>query len=344
MAEMLASTRERRNDERLLTLLRNMLLQRAVDTRGFQLNRQGKIPIAMGSEGHEAVQAGTGVAFKRGHDLLYPYYRNTGLILACGFPLKDLFRSQFARATDRTGGRNIINHITGREFGIASISSIIAAQCTHAVGAAYALHHAKEHDRVVFCQFGEGATSEGEWHEALNFAAVKRLPVVFICENNHWAISTPQIKQMRNQDVAARAGGYGIHGVVVDGFDPVAVYDAVHAARERAAIGGGPTIVEAKCYRFLSHTTDDDDRTYRSRDEVARQRELDPVPRFERRLVADGVLSEDELAKMRAEITALVNATTDEIETEPMPSASDLYGNVYAGETSPWLDWSASSG
>ena len=105
--------------ERALLLLRNMLLQRAVDTRGFQLNRQGKIPIAMGSEGHEAVQAGTGLAFERGRDLLYPYYRNTGLILACGFPLVDLFRSQFARATARTKGRQIIKHVTARELGIA---------------------------------------------------------------------------------------------------------------------------------------------------------------------------------------------------------------------------------
>jgi TPP-dependent pyruvate/acetoin dehydrogenase alpha subunit len=121
-----------------------MLLQRAVDTRGFQLNRQGKIAIAMGSEGHEAVQAGTGLAFERGRDILFPYYRNTGLILACGFPLIDLFRSQFARATDRTRGRQIINHITAHELGIASISSIIAAQCTHAAGAAYALKMRRE--------------------------------------------------------------------------------------------------------------------------------------------------------------------------------------------------------
>jgi 2-oxoisovalerate dehydrogenase E1 component alpha subunit len=337
MAETLARTRTEVSNDTLLTLLRNMLTQRAVDTRGFQLNRQGKIAIAMGSEGHEAVQAGTGMAFVRGKDLLYPYYRNTGLLLACGFPLKDVFRSQFARDTDRTGGRNIINHVTARELGIASISSIIAAQCTHAAGAAYALKYAKEQGRVVFCQFGEGATSEGEWHEAVNFAAIKRLPIVFVCENNRWAISTPQIKQMANQDVAARATGYGVHGVVVDGFDPVAVYHGVREARERAAVGGGPTIVEAKCYRFLSHTTDDDDRTYRSRDEVEVQRKLDPVPRFERRMVADGLISEADLAKLRVEIAALVNATTDEVEAEGHPVAGDLYTNVYAGETSPWL-------
>src|SRR5665213_3374027 len=147
--------------DQLLKLYRDMLTQRAADTRGFQLNRQGKIGIAMGSEGHEAVQAGTGLAFERGRDLLYPYYRNTGIILACGFPLVDLFRSQLARARDTTGGRSIINHVTARALGIASISSIIAAQCTHAVGAAWKLKYRGEHDRVVFCQFGDGVRALG---------------------------------------------------------------------------------------------------------------------------------------------------------------------------------------
>jgi 2-oxoisovalerate dehydrogenase E1 component alpha subunit len=337
MSETLTEPRYDVTDEMLRTLLRNMLLQRAVDNRGFQLNRQGKIAIAMGSEGHEAVQAGTGLAFERGADVLYPYYRNTGLILACGFPLADLFRSQFARVTDRTKGRQIINHITAHPLGIASISSIIAAQCTHAVGTAYAFKFRKESGRAVFCQFGEGATSAGEWHEALNFAAVQRLPVVFVCENNRWAISTPQSKQMANPDVAARATGYGLNATIVDGFDPVAVFAAVRAARERAASGGGPTLVEAKCYRFLSHTTDDDDRTYRTREEVDAQRALDPVPRFERRLLEAGVLGERELEELRAEVVATVNATTDAIEREPSPTAQDLYGNVYAGDDSPWV-------
>jgi 2-oxoisovalerate dehydrogenase E1 component alpha subunit len=337
MTDALIGERSELSTEQLRTLLRNMLMQRAVDGRGFQLNRQGKIAIAMGSEGHEAVQAGTGLAFVRGRDLLYPYYRNTGLTLACGFPLRDLFRSQFARATDRTLGRQIINHSTARDLGIASISSIIAAQCTHAVGAAYALKSRGESGRAVFCQFGEGATSEGEWHEALNFAAVHRLPVVFICENNRWAISTPQSKQMVNPDVAARAGGYGMPGTIVDGFDPVAVYECVRDARERAVSGGGPTLVEAKCYRFLSHTTDDDDRTYRSRDEVEAQRKLDPVPRFEARLVAAGVISAGDLETLRREIQAEVNATTDEVETEPAPLPEDLYGNVYAGPGDAWI-------
>jgi 2-oxoisovalerate dehydrogenase E1 component alpha subunit len=324
--------------DRLLTLYRNMLVQRAVDTRGFQLNRQGKIGIAMGSEGHEAVQSGTGLAFERGRDLLYPYYRNTGLILACGFPLVDLFRSQLARAQDRTGARSIINHVTGREFGIASISSIIAAQCTHAVGAAWTIKRAGETDRVVFCQFGEGATSQGEWHEALNFAAVHRLPVVFLCENNQWAISTPISKQMVVPEVHKRAAGYGMRGVVCDGFDPVAVYTTVRDARAHAATGQGPVLVESMCYRFLSHTTDDDDRTYRSRDEVAGQRPNDPVPKFEQYLLAHEVVSADEVTALKREITELVNRTTDEVEAEPYPAAETLYGNTYERPDDAWVE------
>jgi len=325
------------SNDQLVKLLENMLLQRAVDTRGFQLNRQGKIGIAMGSEGHEAVQAGAGMAFERGKDLLYPYYRNTGITLAVGFALEDLFRSQFARATDTTGGKSIINHVTDKRKGIASISSILAAQCPHAVGAAYTIKYRGERDRMVLCQFGEGSTSEGEWHESINFAAIHAVPIVFLCENNQWAISTPISKQMGNPSVAARAEGYGIEGVVVDGFDPVAVYDAVRQAREKAVRGGGPTLVEAMCYRFLSHTTDDDERTYRTREEVAEQRVNDPVPRYEARLIDAGVITREAIEAMRKAIAARVNATTDAVESEPWPDPSTLYTEVYAGSHEMWV-------
>ncbi len=163
-----------------------------------------------------------------------------------------------------------------------SISSVIAAQLPHAVGAAYAIKYRKETGRAVLVTFGDGCTSEGEWHESLNFAAVHELPIVFLCENNEWAISTPLSRQMGQPDVYKRAAGYGMPGVCVDGMDAVACYGAAKAALDRARTGGGPTLVEAKCYRFLSHTTDDDDRTYRSREEVAERRKGDPVPRFER--------------------------------------------------------------
>lgn len=321
----------------LVTLYRNMITQRAVDSRGFQLNRQGKIAIAMGSEGHEAVQAGTGLAFERGRDLLYPYYRNTGLVLACGFALEDLFRSQFARAGDRTGGRSIINHVTAKAQGIASISSIIAAHLPHAVGAAWAVRARKEPDRAVFAQFGDGATSAGEWHESMNFAAVHKLPVVFVCENNQWAISTHISKQMVVPDVYRKAAGYGMRGILCDGFDPVAVYRAVREARAHAVSGAGPCLVEAKCYRFLSHTTDDDDRTYRTADEIARQRVNDPVPRFEAWLIEAHIIDAEAAQAMRAAVTQLVNDTTDAIEREAVPPSDELYSDVYAGPHEPWV-------
>jgi len=290
----------------------------------------------MGSEGHEAAQAGTGLAFARGRDLLYPYYRNTGLVLACGFPLLDLFRSQLARAGDSTGGRSIINHVTAHGLGIASISSIIAAQCTHAVGAAWSVKRSGAGDRVVFCQFGEGATSQGEWHEALNFAAVHTLPVIFLCENNQWAISTHISKQMRVPTVATRAAGYGMRALTCDGFDPIAVYTTVREARMHAAQGHGPVLVEATCYRFLSHTTDDDDRTYRTRDEVDQLRDHDPVPRFERYAVEHGAIDASALRALKREISDEVNRATDLVEAEPYPQAHTLYGNTVAGPDDAW--------
>ena len=163
------------------------------------------------------------------------------------------------------------------------------------------------------------------------------LPVLFLCENNQWAISTPISKQMVVPSVAARASGYGMRGVSCDGFDPVAVYTTVRDARAHAAAGNGPVLVESMCYRFLSHTTDDDDRTYRTRDEVAEHRPSDPVPKFERYLVERGVLTEDDAKALKREIAELVNRTTDEIEAEPYPAPESLYGNTYAGPDDAWL-------
>lgn len=324
-------------DEQLRWMLRNMLMQRTLDNRGFQLNRQGKIPFATGSEGHEGIHAGAALAFERGRDVLAPYYRDMGLCIGVGMDPLDVLLSMFARGADRSGGRQFPNHYTNKALGLLSISSIIAAQCPHAVGVAYAMKLRREEGRAVLCTFGDGATSEGEWHESINFAAVHALPIVFLCENNEWAISTPRRNQMAIEDIIDKAEGYGLPGVKVDGSDPIASYAIVKAALDRARSGGGPTLVEAKCYRFLSHTTDDDDRTYRTRDEVQAQRDLDPLPRFERRLLDDGIIVAAELDALRAEIKARVDATTDAVEKEPLPEAQTLYGNVYAGPDTPWL-------
>jgi len=333
-----AGALERRGmtDEQLVGMFRNMLLQRQIDNRGFQLNRQGKIPFALGSEGHEAVQAGAAMAFVRGKDCLVPYYRDLGLALGVGYSPLEMFNSMFARSVERAGGRQFPNHFNNRDLGILSISSIIAAHCPHAVGVAYAYKLRGQSGRAVLCTTGEGATSQGEWHESLNFAAVHKLPIVFLCENNNYAISTPQSAQMAVANVADKAAGYGMPGVICDGMDPVATYVAVKEALDRARTGGGPTLVEAKCFRFLSHSTDDDDRTYRDRAVIDDMRKNDPVPVFERQLVEAGVLSAGAVKDLKAAVLQETNDATDESESFPYPKPSDLYTNVYEGAYEPW--------
>ena len=210
------------SDDQLRWMLRNMYLQRMLDNRGFQLNRQGKIPFATGSEGHEGIHAGAALAFERGKDILVPYYRDIGLCIGIGMPPLQALLSMFARAQDVSGGRQFPNHYSSAALGILSISSIIAAHCSHAVGAAYAMKFRKESGRAVLCTFGEGATSEGEWHESINFASIHKLPIVFLCENNGWAISTPSDHQMAVRDVVD-----GDNGALISFFDAGALADKV---------------------------------------------------------------------------------------------------------------------
>ena len=326
-------------DEQLIAMLWNMLLQRQVDNRGFQLNRQGKIPFALGSEGHEALQAGAAMAFNRGSDILVPYYRDLGLVLGVGITALDLLTNMFAREADLSGGRQFPNHYTARDKGVVTISSIIAAHNTHAVGMAYGLVYKEERNRAVLCTNGEGATSQGEWHEAINFASIHKLPIVFLVENNGWAISTPQAQQMAIRDVADKAAGYGLPGMICDGTDPIATYRTMKIAMDRARSGGGPTLVEAKCYRFLSHSTDDDDRTYRDRAEVELQRkEHDPNPKFESVLLEAGIIDDDGLAALKRDVLRETNEATDAAEVMPYPAVEDMYEHVYAGPYEPWLE------
>jgi 2-oxoisovalerate dehydrogenase E1 component alpha subunit len=325
------------SDGQLRELFRNMLLQRQLDNRGFQLNRQGKVPFALGSEGHEALQAGAALAFERGRDLLAPYYRDLGLCLGVGLTPYEIMLSIFARAADHNGGRQFPNHYSSKTLGILSFSSILAAHIPHAVGAAYTIQYRGQSGRAVLCTCGDGTTSEGEWHESVNFAAVHKLPIVFLVENNQWAISTPLSKQMAQPEIWKRAEGYGMPGKRFDGFDPVETYACVKEALERARSGGGPTLLEGVCYRFLAHSTDDNDMTYRSKEEVAQERKHDPVPRFETLLVEAGVVTKDDVAAMKKDVLAQTNDATDRAETMPFPQAHDLYTNLYEGAWEPWL-------
>jgi 2-oxoisovalerate dehydrogenase E1 component alpha subunit len=324
------------SDDQLRQLFRNMLLQRQLDNRGFQLNRQGKVPFALGSEGHEALQAGAAMAFARGKDLLAPYYRDLGVCLGVGLTPYEIMLSIFARAADHNGGRQFPNHYSSKSSGILSFSSVLAAHIPHAVGAAYAIKFRGENGRAVLCTCGDGTTSEGEWHESVNFAAIHKLPIVFLVENNCWAISTPLALQMGQPEIWKRAAGYGIPGARFNGFDPIETYANVKEAMDRAHSGAGPTLLEGMCYRFLAHSTDDNDMTYRSKEEVTEERKNDPVPKFERTLIDAGVVSEADAGEMRRAVLRETNEATDRAEAMAFAKPEDLYTHVYEGPWQPW--------
>jgi 2-oxoisovalerate dehydrogenase E1 component alpha subunit len=324
------------SDDQLLAIFRNMLLQRQLDNRGFQLNRQGKVPFALGSEGHEAIQAGAAMAFHRGKDILAPYYRDLGLAVGIGLTPFEILLSLFARADDHNGGRQFPNHYSSKAAGLMSFSSILAAHIPHAVGAAYAIKYRGESGRAVLATCGDGTTSEGEWHESMNFAAIHNLPFVMLVENNGWAISTPLTKQMAQPEIWKRAAGYGLPGRRFNGLDPIETYAVVNEAMERARSGGGPSLIEGTCYRFLAHSTDDNDMTYRTREMVEEYRKHDPVPAFEALLIDNAIAAKEQLDAMRKDVLRETNEATDAAEALPYPQPSDLYTNIYEGAWQPW--------
>jgi 2-oxoisovalerate dehydrogenase E1 component alpha subunit len=315
--------------EDLLQMYRTMLTARLVDEAAFRLNRQGKAPFVVPVSGHEGCQVGTAWAMRRGQDIWLPYYRDVGVVLVAGMTPLEIFLGLFAKADDpSSGGRQMPSHWGSRRLGIISHSSPIASQIPHAAGIAYAARYRSE-DAVVGCWFGEGATSEGAWHEGLNFSGVHRLPVVWICENNHYAISVSQAKQMAVEDVADRAAGYGFPGVVVDGNDVLACYGAMKQAVERARAGDGPTLIEAKTYRFFPHTSDDDDRAYRTREEVEAAKHRDPIHLFEHHLRKVGVLEKARVEGIEAEIKAEVDRQIDEAWRAPDPEPESLHRHLF---------------
>jgi 2-oxoisovalerate dehydrogenase E1 component alpha subunit len=319
--------------EDLRSMYRTMVTARVVDEAAFRLNRQGKAPFVVPVSGHEGCQVGTAWAMQRGRDVWLPYYRDVGVVLVAGMTPYDIFLGLFAKADDpSSGGRQMPSHWGSRRLGIISHSSPIASQLPHAAGIAYAIRYRGE-DAVVGSWFGEGATSEGIWHEALNFAGIHRLPVVFVCENNRYAISVAQDKQMAIENVADRAAGYGFPGVVVDGNDVLACYAVMKEAVERARAGEGPTLIEAKTYRYFPHTSDDDDRTYRTREEVEEARRRDPITRFERVLLDLGVLTASDPEQIAAEIKEDIDRQIDEAWNAPDPDPASLHRHVFAEGT-----------
>ena len=313
----------------LLSMYRTMVAARVIDEAAFRLNRQGKAPFVVPVSGHEGCQIGTAWPLRRGHDIWLPYYRDVGVVLVAGMTPMEIFLGLFAKADDpSSGGRQMPSHWGSRRLGIISHSSPIASQIPHAAGIAFAAKYRGE-DTVVGCWFGEGATSEGIWHEGLNFSGIHRLPVIWVCENNQYAISVAQSKQMAIENVADRAEGYGFPGVVVDGNDVLACYGVMREAVQRALAGDGPTLIEAKTYRFFPHTSDDDDRTYRTREEVEAAKHNDPIHRFEHYLREAGLLEKPQVEEIATEIKADVDRQIDEAWNAPDPDPSTLERHLY---------------
>jgi len=309
-----------------------MRLARAVDERMWLINRQGRAPFVISCQGQEGAQVGTAAALRPGYDWVAPYYRDAGVVLWFGMTARDQMLSFFARREDpNSGGRQMPGHFGRRGLHIVTGGSPVATQLLHAAGVALASKQRHE-DAVTNVYFGEGSASQGDTHEAMNFASIHKLAVVFICENNGYAISVPQSRQMAIANLADRAAGYGFPGVVVDGNDVLACYEVARQAVARARDGDGPTLIEAKTYRFTAHSSDDDDKRYRKAEEVAIWRQKDPIQRYAGYLRDAGTLTDPVEAEITERVTQQVDDATAYAEQAPDPTPDDLTTFVYKQE------------
>jgi 2-oxoisovalerate dehydrogenase E1 component alpha subunit len=328
-------------DEQLIEMYRLVALARVVDERLWVLNRAGRIPFVISGQGHEGAQVAIAWALEKGKDWIAPYYRSIATCLTFGMSASDILIAQYAKASDpSSGGRQMPGHYGSREHNIVSVSSPVATQILHAIGVALA-SKIRGTGQVAMTAMGEGSSNQGDVHEGLNFAAIHKLPFVFVVENNGYAISVPLAKQVSIENVADRAAGYGIPGVVVDGGDVLACYKAAREAVDRARAGDGPTIIEAKVTRLTAHSSDDQQTKYRSAEELEAEKSLDPLPRFREQLRDAGILTEELEATIAKEQTAIVNEATDYAENEADPDPSTALDWVYgerwpSEEPPPW--------
>jgi pyruvate dehydrogenase E1 component alpha subunit len=315
-------------DQEALRLYRLMVLNRALDERMITLQRQGRIGFYIGSIGEEATVLGSAVAMAP-HDWIFPCYREHGAALARGMPLATFLCDLLGNAGDAMRGRQMPCHEAWQPGRFTSISSPIATQVPQAVGAAWAAR-LKGEEMVSITYFGEGATSANDFHTGMNFAAVRKVPVVFVCRNNGWAISVPRERQTASETIAQKAIGYGMHGERVDGNDLLAVVAATRRARARAAAGEGPTLLECVTYRVEGHSTSDDPRAYRPAELVEPWRKKDPILRMRRHLQHRGLLDDAADARLRDELREEIQRALKEAEAAPpKPPLESLFTDVY---------------
>jgi 2-oxoisovalerate dehydrogenase E1 component alpha subunit len=322
----------------LIEMYRLMAITRAVDERMWILNRAGKIPFVISGQGHEGAQVGIGYPLRKGHDWMVPYYRSVASLITFGMSPREIMLAQFARGVDpSSGGRQMPGHYGIAERNILSVSSPVATQILHATGIAYAAKVRKT-EQVAITYLGEGSSNQGDFHEALNFAGIHALPVVYVVENNGYAISVPMALQSAVEDIAIRAAGYNMPGVIVDGADVLACYKAGKEAIDRARAGEGPTLIEAKVSRLTAHSSDDQHTKYRSAEELESEKARDPLPRFRDQLRAAGMIDEESEARLLAESRKVVEDATDWAEAQSDPDPATAQRHVYADSPPARMD------
>lgn len=309
-----------------------MLLSRRLDERAWVLHRQGKIAFHISGIGQEAAQVGAVYALKKGKDWLVPYYRDLAMMIAMGMSAEEFVLSLMGKVGEPTSGaRQMPSHFSLRHANVVSHSAPVATQSPHASGIGLGIKM-DGGDEVVLTTIGEGATSQGEWYEAVNFAAIHQLPVVFLVENNQYAISVPQEKQMAVASAADKACGLGLPGIEVDGTRVFEVYDEVLQAVENARKGEGPTVIEANMYRLTPHSSDDDDRSYRTREEVAEHKKEDPIILAKQTLIDERIITQEEYEEMEEKAKAEVDQAVKAANEAPYPEGEAAATPVYAEE------------
>ncbi|MBC8079409.1 MAG: thiamine pyrophosphate-dependent dehydrogenase E1 component subunit alpha [Gorillibacterium sp.] len=317
------------SDEQAVQMYRNMIKARKFDEMALMLQRTGKITFFVSGIGQEVSQVAAAQALQAHKDYFLPYYRDYGFVLSVGMTLKDLMLSLFNREEDPTsGGRQMVGHFSHKKHHIVTGSSPVTTQAPHAVGFALAAK-IKKQDFVSYVTFGEGSSNQGDFHEGCNFAGVHKLPVIFLCENNQYAISIPVHRQVAG-NIYERAKGYGFPGFRVDGNDPLEVYRVVKEARERAVNGQGPTLIEAMMYRLSPHSTSDNDMMYRTKEEVDEHRKLDGVPLYRDYLIDCGIWSEAQDEEWLAEIAQELRDAVRYAEEAPYGKGEDTFRHVFA--------------
>ncbi len=320
--------------ETTLELYRKMLTVLFVEDRMKIFVKQGKCSFQASTRGHEKVQIGMTMLLRPGFDWFFPYYRSKALAIGLGMPLKDVFLGMLSREGDpNSNGRNMAEHFSSRELNLVSRSAVTATQYLNAVGVARALQLEGE-GRIAHVSSGEGATSEGEFFEALNWAGREKLPVVFLVQNNGYAISVRQASQT-SSEIHRIARGFGIRTFHLDGTWFESMYQQLPPAIEQVRRGGGPILFEADVVRLDPHSSSDDHRKYRAPEELAVLAQRDPLLRTERYLIRNGVLAQEEIDAFRSAIKAEVDEAAAEADRHPEPATGGLLAHIYSDEAAP---------